>query len=143
MRNFGWPLFAYAIFAPLSTYIMPSGRSREEKTTRLLFVGGVIAIIEAVFFLGTESADAFAVARLNPAWGIYALLLLLIAVGGGSRWAVARARENRTVIRISGNTNIETPGTRLRTNLYAGGFAIWTIALIFGILWLARIAKAQ
>ena len=143
MRDFGWPILAYAIFAPIPTYVFPSGRSREEKTTRLFFVGMIIAGIEALFFLGTESNDALQVARLNPPWGIYVLFLLLVAIGAGGTWAVVRARENRMAIGISENTAFQIPTARSRIKLYIFGCAIWVAGSIFAVLWLARIANAQ
>lgn len=52
LRDFGWPILAFAIFAPIPTYVFPTGRSREEKTAKLLFVGTIIAAIEVLFFSG-------------------------------------------------------------------------------------------
>ncbi len=143
IRDFGWPLFAYAIFAPIPTYILPSGRSREEKTTRLLFIGMIIAAIEVCFFLGTEGNDAWQVARLNPAWGIYVLLLLFVAVGAGGRWVVVRARENRTALSISGEAALQISVTMSQNKSYIVGCIVWTLAAILAVLWLANIARTQ
>ena len=107
LRAFGWPIFAYAIFAPLPTYILPSSRSRQERTKRLLFVGVTLALIEVIFFVGTESNDITQVARLHPAWGAYVLLLALAAIGVAVKWAVARLRGGP-------HHNNHTPDRRLR-----------------------------
>jgi hypothetical protein len=143
IRDFGWPIFAYAIFAPIPTYIFPSGRSREEKTTRLFFVGVIIAAVEAFFFLGTESNDALRVARLNPAWGSYVLFLIFLAVGAGGRWAVVRARENRIAISISRDAALQPPPASSHRKLYVVGIVAWVTASVFAVFWLASIANAQ
>jgi hypothetical protein len=143
IRDFGWPIFAYAIFAPIPTYVFPSGRSREEKTTRLLFVGVIIAAIEVFFFLGTEGADALQVARLNPAWGIYVFLLIFVAIGVGARWVAMRNRENRMAISISESAASQPSEDRSHYKLYIAGWIVWAAASIFAVLWLARIANAQ
>lgn len=141
--DFGWPLFAYAIFAPIPTYIFPSGRPREEKTTRLLFVGAILATIEAFFFIGTESSDALQVALLYPAWGAYVLILLIVAAGVGGKWAIARTRENQMTISISRDTAPLTSVVSSRNKLYVVGGAVWLAASTFAVLWLAKIAHTQ
>lgn len=143
MRDFGWPIFAYAIFAPIPTYVFPSGRSHEEKTGRLLFVGMIIAAIEGLFFLGTESNNALQVARLNPSWGVYVLILLLLAVGAVDTWAVLRARENQRAISISENAAFKTAKGRSYIVLCSVGSAVWVAGSIFAVFWLARIANTQ
>ena len=143
IREFGWPIFAYAIFAPISTYVLPSLRSREENSARLLFVGVIIAAIETSFFLVTESYDALQVARLNPVWGIYVLLLLLVGVSAGGRWAVVRAREDRIALSISGNSALEPPAAKSNRQHYIVGCAVWAAASVLAVLWLARIANTR
>jgi hypothetical protein len=140
MRDFGWPIFAYAIFAPIPTYVFPSARSREEKTARLLFVGAIIAAIEGLFFLGTESNDVLQVARFNPVWGIYVLLLILVAVGAGGTWVVLRARENRMAISI---TEDAAPKTAAGMSYVIFCIAVWLACSIFAVFWLAKIANTQ
>jgi hypothetical protein len=143
IRDFGWPIFVYAIFAPIPTYVFPSGRSREEKTARLLFVGTIIAAIEGLFFLGTESNDVLQVARLNPLWGVYVLILLLLAVGTGGTWAALRARENQKAISIGENAALKTATGRSYVVLCVTGCAVWVAGSIFAVFWLARIANTQ
>lgn len=142
LRDFGWPVLAYVIFAPISTFALPSGRSREERLQRLVFVGIIIAVIEVLFFLGTEGGDAFQIAGVHPAWGLYVLALLLVAIVAGCRWAVIRARENRIAISISDDTT-QSPPVNSRFRFYILGCAVWVAGLVLAIVWLSKIAKIQ
>jgi len=143
LRDFGWPILAFAIFAPIPTYVFPTGRSREEKTAKLLFVGTIIAAIEVLFFLGTESNNAVQVARLNPWWGVYVLILLLPAVGAGGSWAVLRARENQEATSISESAALKTAKGKSHIVPWLIGCAVWVMGSLFALFWLARIADTQ
>ncbi len=139
LRDFGWPIFAYAIFAPLSTYLLPSSRSRQERTARLLFVGVILASTEALFFVGAESNNTVQVARLHPAWGTYVLLLTLFPLGAVGGWAVVRLREGRTTINIGRAAEAEHAPWAIGTWLYIAAVGIWLTCCIVAVVWLSRI----
>ncbi len=143
MRDFGWPIFAYAIFAPIPTYVLPSDRSREEKTERLLFVGAILAAMEVIFFLGTESNNVWQVASLNPAWGVFVSFLLLVAVGTGAIQLVLTARRNRAPISIGEQATSNAPIGRYHRVFSIMGPGAWIVCMILAVLWLIRIANTQ
>jgi hypothetical protein len=143
LRDFGWPIFAYAVFAPLPTYLLPSSRSRQERTARLLFVGAILASIEALFFVGTESNNIVQVARLNPVWGAYVLLLALVPLGAGAAWTIVRVREDRTAIRIVQITDAKSPPRAGRTEAYIAAAGVWLACSVVAVVWLSKIANSS
>jgi len=142
LRDFGWPIFAYAIVAPLPTYLLPSSRSTHERTGRLLFVAVILASIEALFFVGTESNNIVQVARLHPAWGACAFLLALVPLGAGAGWAAARVRENRMAVSISQITGAES-SPNAHTRAYIAGAVTWLACSVVAVVWLSRISNGQ
>lgn len=143
LRAFGWPIFAYAIFAPLPTYILPSSRSRQERTKRLLFVGVTLALIEVIFFVGTESNDITQVARLHPAWGAYVLLLALAAIGVAVKWAVARLREDHTITTIRQIDGSEGSSGVKHTGIFIAGAGVWLACSALAVIWLSKISNSR
>ena len=140
LKDFGWPILAYAIFASISTFVLPSVRSREERVQRLLFVGIIIAFIEGFFFVGTESNDALHVASLHKAWGIYMLLLILLGFGAAMRWVALWKKEDRKTISISlGPGTDESSKQPPRISLLAL-FGLWLMGIAVAVIWLLRIA---
>jgi len=142
LRDFGWPIFAYAIFAPLPTYILPSSRSRQERTTRLVFVGVILASIEVLFFVVTESNDIVQVARLHPAWGAYVLLLALVPLCAGAMCAVVRLREDRMAISMSQITGAESSSSKIPTGAYMAAAGVWLACSVLAVAWLFQISNS-
>jgi len=140
LRDFGWPILAYAIVAPIVTFIIPSSRSREERTARLLLVGVIIAVIEVLFFVGTEGGDILQVAKSRPAWGGYVLLLTLVLIGMGIKLGLRRAREGRETVSLLGTYGEEVSSVNLNARrflTFAGG---WLAAALLAVIWLWKIA---
>ena len=142
LRDFGWPVLAYAIFAPIATFVLPSSRSREEQVQRLFLVGTIIAVIEALFFLGTESGDALDVARVHPGWGAYVLFLVVVITGMAAWWWLLRTRENRTEISISEYPQTAVPAQKLGKGFYLALVGLWIIGAAGAVVWLFRIAAS-
>ena len=142
VRDFGWPVLAYAVFAPVATFVLPTGRTREEQVDRLFLVGIIIAVIEVLFFLGTESSDAFQVAYLNPAWGTLVLLLFLAGVAALLWWWLLRARKNRVVISIKTNPQIAHGTRELGKGYYVVLVGLWVIGAIAATVWLFKISTS-
>jgi hypothetical protein len=142
LRDFGWPILAYAILAPLQTFFILRG-SRQERTARLIVGGVILASIEALFFVGTESDNIVQVARLHPAWGAYVLFLALVALGAGAGWAVVRVREDRTPISISQITDAESSPSTMRTGAYIAGTGVWLACCVVAVVWLSKISNSQ
>lgn len=143
LRDFGWPVLAYAIFAPISTFVLPSSRSREERVQRLLLVGAIITAIEAFFFLGTESGDALDVARLHPAWGMYVLLLVLVVAGIMARWWLQRSRQDSVAISISDEPTASVTAKSSGRGFYLTLIGLLAIGAAGAVLWLSRIAATS
>ncbi len=143
LRDFGWPVFAYAIFAPVATFLIPSSRSREDKIARLLFVGAIIAMIEVLFFVGTESGDFIQVARLHPTWGFYVICLALIAIVVVAKWAILRRQENRKAISLtSREDDVDSSLNKARGGSYIAVIGVWFVGSVVAVIWLSRIASA-
>jgi hypothetical protein len=143
LADFGLPILVYAIVAPLATFIMPSRRSREEKIARLLLVGVVIIIIEAFFFIGTESDNIVRVAKSYPAWGTYVAVLTLMLMGIGVRLGLRRIREGRVTLSLSSTSAVEVSppkvnGRRSFTLLWG-----WLAGSLVAVIWLLGIAYSR
>lgn len=138
LRDLGWPLVAYAISAPIATFVVPSRRSLEERVQRLLLAGKIIAIMLALFFIGIEGGDIIHVMRLRPAWGVYIALLSIFGFGTVVRRSVDRVREDRRPLSVTGS-NAEGP-RRMRGRSYVATAGIWLAASVVAVVWLSRIA---
>jgi len=108
----------------------------------ILFVGAILASIEVLFFVGTESNDIVQVARVHPAWGAYVLLLALVPLGVGARWAVVRLREDRTAVSISPTTDAEGSPSTMHTGTYIAGAGVWLACSVVAIGWLSQISNS-
>jgi hypothetical protein len=142
LRDFGWPVFAYAILAPAATYLIPSNRSREDNVARLLLVGTIIAMIEMFFFVGTESGDFIQVARLHPAWGFYVVCLVLIAIVAVAKWAIVRGRDNRKAISPTIHKgDVDNSLDKTHVGSYIAVIGAWLAGSVGAVIWLSRIAS--
>jgi hypothetical protein len=109
----------------------------------LLLVGAIIAVIEAFFFIGTESGDALEVARVHPAWGGYVLLLVLAVVGLMVRWWLLRIRQNGVVINIDNDQTTSTTPQKVGRGFYSALIGLLVIGSVGAVLWLSRIAATS
>jgi hypothetical protein len=143
MHDFGWPILAYAILAPLLTYILPSRRSRQERTGRLVFVGGILALIVVILFVGTASNEVVQVARVHRAWGAYVLLLALVPLCAGATWAVLRMRQGRIAISVTRTTAAESSSREIRIGAYLLAVAgVWLAGSVLAVVWLFQISNS-
>jgi RHS repeat-associated protein len=140
--DFGWPIVAYALVAPIATCIMPGIRHREDRVAKLLLVGWVIAIIEILFFLGTEGGEIIEVARLHPLWVCYVAMIALLILGTATKWFVNYRQDNSELINLHGDSG--TPFGRLSSR-HSGSRMTWIGMLITGsllaVIWLYGIAS--
>ncbi len=144
LRDFGWPFFAYAIFAPVATFLIPSSRSREDKIPRLLLVGAIIGMIEALFFVGRESGDFIQVACLHPGWGLYVICLALIAIVVVTKWAILQRREIRKTISFTGHEgDVDSSPSKTNVGSYTAAIGVWLVGAVVAVIWLSKIASAQ
>jgi hypothetical protein len=143
LRDFGWPILAYAIFAPISTFVLPSSRSRKDRVQRLLLVGAIIAAIEAFFFIGTESGDALDVVRLHPAWGVYVFVLVLVLAGLMAWWWLVRSRQNRVAISINEDMIASVATREMGRGFYLTLIGLLAIGAVGAVFWLSRIADTS
>jgi hypothetical protein len=144
LKDFGWPIVAYVLLAPVATYLLPSTRSRRERGQRLLLVGAIILGIELIFFLLTSGGDILHVIRERPAWGFLVVCLFCGAVLFGIRWARMRARLNQEFISVTaGNASIEAYAGRGHLGAKAAAIGLWTAGCLAALLWLSKIASGH
>jgi hypothetical protein len=140
--DFAWPILAYAIAAPLATYVLPSRRSRQERTARLIFVGLIIASIEVLFFFATASNEIFEVARVHPAWGAYVLLLALVPLCAGATWLLVRVREDRMAISVTRSNGSKSSSHGIPMKAYLAVAGLWLVCSVLAVVWLSQISNS-
>ncbi len=138
LRDLSLPLLAYAVFAPIATFVVPSRRSREERFQRLVLVGKVMSMIVAIFFVGIEGSDIVNIMRARPIWGIYVMCLLIAGLGIVLKLVVERARMNRNLLTITGSNAERARDDRSWSSTVAVG--AWLAACAVAVFWLSRIA---
>jgi hypothetical protein len=141
LRDFGWPIVAYAVMAPIATYVISSNRLREERMARLVLIGMVIAVIEVFFFVGTESGEFVEVAQIYPAWGAYVILLALIAITLLVKWAIRRSKESRTAISMTSPIDIDPMQRKRLAQSHIAVIVGWLAASAAAVIWLSKIAN--
>ena len=140
LRDFGWPLLAYTVIAPVPTYLVWSRRSREERTSRLLFVFGIIAVCESVFLLGTSGSLILQITRLHPVWGLYVACLVSAVVIVVTIWTIQTAKTNRQLLNLH-DSQAQDP-------IFSASFAVGTLAVcllgfVGAFIWLVLIAHGS
>src|SRR5579859_3775373 len=100
LRDFSWPVVAFAIFAPIATYLVPRRRPRRERADGLLLVGAVCLTMMVIAFVLTEGEQIIDVMRLQPAWGCYIVFLTVVGFGIAGKFALDRSRTNRKVVTL-------------------------------------------
>ena len=141
LRDLGWPLLLYVIVVPLPTYLLPSRRSVQERTARLLFVGVILASIEALYFVGIEFDNIVRVARLHPLWGAFAVLSASMPPGAIAAWAILQRREDRTTISIGQTAKAEHPPGAIGSGLCIAGAGVWLACCAVTVVWLSRMSN--
>jgi hypothetical protein len=140
LRGFILPIVAYAIFAPIATFLVPSRRAPEQRMARLLLVGAICLTMTTVAFLLTEDEQIIFVMKFRPAWGFYAGLLAVCGVGTIGKFALDQSRQNRTVVNLTNPAAVESSANKIRVERYKIALSVGSV---IAIIWLSRIAAGS
>ena len=144
LRDFSWPVIAFAVFAPIATYLVPSRRSLRERADRLLLVGAICLTMMVIAFLLTEGEQIIDVMRLQPAWGCYVVFLTVIGLGIAGKFALDRSRTNLKVVTLASSVApIEGSSRNIQLERYILPISAWVGGLVIALVWLSRIAAGR
>ena len=140
LRGFILPIVAYAIFAPIVTFLVPSRRSPEQRMARLLLVGAICLTMTTVAFLLSENEQIIFVMKLRPAWGCYVGLLAVCGLGAIGKFALNQSRQIRIVVNLTDPAAVESSPNKIRVERYKIALSVWIAGSVIAIIWLSRIA---
>jgi len=147
MKDFAFPVFAVVCLLLLLGVVF--GRGGYTRMENLRLDAGIVVLailLMGSLFLNGEGGKIVDIMKACPAWGLYVVLLGLVAVGVVAIEAIRFFRQDREVLSINTNTvdgggDISESSRESRVKVFILGAVLWLLATAGAIYWLWRIGN--